>query len=82
MTEPDKDPNGAIDTATEYDGPSRSSDRSGYARSAWAVVAAAICLSSIVGWSLFASGGKTDPAPAGSPGNGVVREPGPATARD
>ncbi|MGF9694131.1 hypothetical protein AAIH46_15050 [Rhizobium sp. 0TCS1.26] len=82
MTEPDKDTQGATDTATEYDGQSRASDRSGYARSAWALAAAVVCLVSIVGWSLFGSGGKTDPAPAGSPGNGVVREPGPATSRN
>jgi hypothetical protein len=80
MTPPDADPYGSKDNRTEYEGQRQSTSRSGYAKSAWALAIGAMFLALVVGWLLFHPA-RTDPAPGGSAGNGVVTTPAPTSSK-
>jgi hypothetical protein len=72
MTNQDDDPYLTAEKTTQYDGQGRRGARGGKARSAWAVVVAAIFLVGIGAWILLHPHSATDPAPGGPSANGGV----------
>ncbi|MCJ8520567.1 hypothetical protein ABID21_003553 [Pseudorhizobium tarimense] len=70
---------GAKQTTTEYEGQERPGSRRGRSRSQWAVTGLAIFLICIFVWVALRPPGSTDPAPAGTPATGIVRESGPTS---
>lgn len=81
VTPGDNDPYGSTENTTAYEGERKPGSTRGYWKSIWAVSLALVFLLLIVGWSLLQPAGP-DPAPGGSPANGVVRTPSPAGIKD
>lgn len=73
MTLPNTDPNGSTED-TGYQDQREPRPNAGYSKSIWCLAIAAAFLLIIVGWSILQPAG-SDPAPAGSTGNGLVRTP-------
>lgn len=74
-----RDRYGATETTTEYEGQERPGSRKGLSLSVWAIVGLSVFLAAIFIWVWLQPPGGTDPAPGGSAGTGIVREPGPST---
>jgi hypothetical protein len=79
MAKIETDPYGSTETSTAYTGQERPASRSGYGRSAWALAFVTVFLVSLAAAVLLWPSHSTDPAPVGSAGTGIVREPSPAS---
>jgi hypothetical protein len=79
MAGQDGDPYGSAKKTTQHEGQGRRGARGSRARSAWAVVLAAIFLIGLGAWVLSRPHSGTDPALGGSPGNGVATESAPSS---
>jgi hypothetical protein len=79
-TMPPSDPYGAKDASTEYEVSGRPKANKRRAKSVAGVIITLLILVTVAAAVLLTKG-TTDPAPVGSSGAGVVREPAPANGK-